>query len=36
MQLETPSRENIVFFITSIQQKLTMANASIVNPIPSI
>ncbi|HJV44915.1 MAG TPA: DUF1128 domain-containing protein [Bacillota bacterium] len=32
MNLENPSRENIAFILNELQKKLTMANASVLNP----
>ncbi|RKD21689.1 hypothetical protein BEP19_13720 [Ammoniphilus oxalaticus] len=32
MNLEKPSKENIVYILNELQKKLTMANASVMNP----
>lgn len=32
MNLENPSRENIVFILEELKKKLTMANTSVMNP----
>jgi uncharacterized protein YfkK (UPF0435 family) len=32
MNLENPSRENIVFIVNQLKKKLTMANTSVINP----
>ncbi len=32
MNLENPSRENMVYMLNELQKKLTMANTSVMNP----
>lgn len=32
MNLEKPSKENIVYILTELKKKLTMANTSVLNP----
>ena len=32
MNLETPSKENIIFILDELKKRLTMANTSVMNP----